>query len=156
MASAPDSGEPLAVGATEADAARNRAMGAGLVDDPYPVFHQLLERCPVENGSLSKHFPNPLSRTFEGVVEDRTITVHGYEPALEALRQASVLSSEGFYGPAINMAIGKSILGMDEPEHRRMRLLLQPAFSKLKMERWKGDIIQPVVDELLLRIKPLG
>jgi cytochrome P450 len=148
--------EPVRVGATEADAARNRAMGAGVVDDPYPVFHELLEQCPVERGSLNRHFPNPLRRTFDGVVEDRTITVHGYEPALEALRQASVLSSEGFYGPAINLAIGKSILGMDEPEHRRMRLLLQPAFSKIKMERWKGDIIQPVVDEHLLRIKPLG
>ena len=56
----------------------------------------------------------------------------------------------------LNMAIGKSVIGMDEPEHRRMRLLLQPAFSKIKMERWKGDIIQPVVDEHLLRIKPLG
>ncbi len=156
MASAPDKGEVLAVGATEADAARNRAMGAGVVDDPYPVFHELLQQCPVERGSLSRHFPNPASRTFAGVDEDRTITVHGYEHALEALRQASVLSSEGFYGPAINMAIGKSILGMDEPEHRRMRLLLQPAFSRIKMEHWKGDIIQPVVDEHLLRIKPLG
>ncbi len=148
--------EPVRVGATDADAARNSAMGAGVVDDPYPVFHELLERCPVERGSLSRHFPNPLSRRFEGVVEDRTITVHSYEAGLEALRQASVLSSEGFYGPALNDAIGKSVIGMDEPEHRRMRLLLQPAFSKLKMEQWKGDIIQPIVDEHLLRIKPLG
>jgi len=45
---------------------------------------------------------------------------------------------------------------MDEPEHRRMRLLLQPAFSRLKMERWKGDIIEPIVDEHLMRIKPRG
>ena len=92
--------EPVMVGATEADAARNRAMGAGVVDDPYPVFHELLERCPVEHGSLNQHFPNPMSRRFEGLLEDRTVTVHGYEPGLEALRQAEVLSSEGFYGPA--------------------------------------------------------
>lgn len=45
---------------------------------------------------------------------------------------------------------------MDEPEHRRMRLLLQPAFSRAKMERWKTEIIQPVVDEHLLRIRPRG
>ena len=152
----PAPAEPLRVGATEADAARNLAMGAGIVDDPYPVFHELLQQCPVEKGSLGKHFPNPMSRRFEGIVEDRTVTVHGYEPGVEALRQADVLSSEGFYGPALNMAIGKSVIGMDEPEHRRMRLLLQPAFAKMKMERWKGDIIQPVVDEHLLRIKPLG
>ena len=82
--------------------------------------------------------------------------MHAYEPGQDALRQADVLSSEGFYGPALNLAIGKSVIGMDEPEHRRMRLLLQPAFTKPKMERWKGDIIQPVVDEHLLRIKPLG
>ena len=157
MTTEPTVSEPkISVGATEADAARNAAMGAGIVDDPYPVFHELLARCPVEHGSLAQHFPNPLSRQYEGVVEDRTVTVHAYEPTLEALRQADVLSSEGFYGPALNLAIGKSVIGMDEPEHRRMRLLLQTAFSKPKMERWKGDIIQPVVDEHLLRIRPLG
>ena len=144
------------VGATEADAARNAAMGAGVVDDPYPVFHELLRECPVERASLGRHFPNPQSRQFEGIDEDRTITAHAHEACLEALRQAKVLSSEGFYGPALNVAIGKSVIGMDEPEHRRMRLLLQPAFSRLKMERWKADIIQPIVDEHLLRIKPLG
>lgn len=146
----------VTVGATEADAARNRAMGAGVVDDPYPVFHELLQQCPVERGSLLQHFPNPASRQFEGIVEDRTITAHSYEAGVEVLRQAEALSSERFYGPALNAAIGKSVIGMDEPEHRRMRLLLQTAFSKAKMERWKGTIIQPVVDEHLLRIQPLG
>jgi cytochrome P450 len=144
------------VGATEADAARNLAMGAGLVDDPYPLFHELIARCPVEYGSLLQHFPNPASRQFEGVVADRTITAHAYEAGVDALRQSEALSSEKFYGPALNAAIGQSVIGMDEPEHRRMRLLLQTAFSKAKMERWKGSIIQPVVDEHLLRIRPLG
>ncbi len=144
------------VGATEADAARNRAMGAGLVDDPYPVFRELLRECPVERGSLLQHFPNPASRQFDGIAADRTVTAHGYEVGIEVLRQSDVLSSEQFYGPALNAAIGKSVIGMDEPEHRRMRLLLQTAFSKPKMDRWKGSIIQPVVDEHLLRIRPSG
>jgi cytochrome P450 len=157
LVSEPGVREPkISVGATEADAARNRAMGAGLVDDPYPLFHELVARCPVEHGSLLQHFPNPASRQFDGVVEDRTITAHAYDAGVEVLRQAEALSSEKFYSPALNAAIGKSVIGMDEPEHRRMRLLLQTAFSKAKMERWKGSIIQPVVDEHLLRVRPLG
>jgi cytochrome P450 len=93
---------------------------------------------------------------YDGVVDDKTVTVHSYELGLEVLRQSAALSSEGFYGPALNMAIGKSVIGMDEPEHRRMRLLLQPAFARTKMARWKRDIIQPIVDEHLERIRPRG
>lgn len=55
------------VGATEADVARNRAMGGGIVDDPYPVFRELLACCPVERGNLDQHFPNPDRRVFDGV-----------------------------------------------------------------------------------------
>ena len=44
------------VGRSEVDEARNRSFGAGLVDDPYPVYHRLLRECPVQHGGVSQHF----------------------------------------------------------------------------------------------------
>ena len=148
---------PVMVGATEADAVRNRGMGAGVVDDPYPVFQDLLRRCPVEHGAISDHFPGAMQRRIpDPDAEARRVTAHGYELVTDALRQADVLSSEKGYEKTLNAAIGKSVVGMDEPEHRRMRLLLQSAFSRMSVAAWESDIIQPVVDEHLMRIRPLG
>jgi len=145
-------------GATEADARRNRELGgAGLVEDPYPVYHQLLKRCPIEHGSLDQHFPSLMHDLDGEGADDGAITVHGYQPSRDALSQADVLSSEEEERYAgFNLVIGRSVLGMDEPDHRRMRLLLQPAFSKKNMEQWKDEIIQPIVDEYLRRIRSLG
>jgi hypothetical protein len=110
---------------------------------------------PGDGARDQPHFPNPLSRRFEGVVEDRTITVHAYEAGLEALRRAC--------SPPRRSTARRSTCHREERDRdgragasTGMRLLLQPAFSKLKMEQWKGDIIQPIVDEHLRSIKPLG
>jgi cytochrome P450 len=45
---------------------------------------------------------------------------------------------------------------MDEPEHRRMRNLLQGAFSKREMAWWETEIIRPVVDHHLGAIASQG
>jgi cytochrome P450 len=145
----------MRVGATEAEAERNRGMGAGVVDDPYPQFHQLLEQCPVEHGNLADHFPDAHPHSTLDRESAPRITVHAYDAVREVFRRANTLSSEAGYD-TFNRAIGKSVVGMDEPEHRRIRLLLQPAFSRASVERWEGRIIQPIVDVQLLRIRPLG
>ena len=36
--------------------ARDRAMGIGVVDDPYPRYHELREQCPVHHGTLTGAF----------------------------------------------------------------------------------------------------
>ena len=55
------------VGANAADRARNRGMGAGLVDDPYPIYDALRESGPVHEGAISekpmlRHLPFSTSR----------------------------------------------------------------------------------------------
>src|SRR5262245_52312308 len=149
-------GPDVLVGATESVAAHNLGAGAGIVYDVYPTYHELVARCPVERGRLHEHFDNPLGWQYEARTFDGEITVHGYAQVQEMFRQSSVLSSAASYDDMLTRSIGPSIIGMDEPEHRRMRILLQPAFSKIAMEQWKGDIIQTVVDEHLGRIRPWG
>jgi cytochrome P450 len=149
-------GPDVVVGATESVAAHNLGAGAGIVYDVYPTYHELLERCPVEHGRLHDHFATPLGWQYELRNSDGEITVHGYGQVQEMFRQSWVLSSAASYDEMLNESIGPSIIGMDEPEHRRMRMLLQPGFSRIAIERWKGEIIKPIVDEHLERIRPSG
>ena len=143
------------VGGSDLEIERNRTFGAGIVDNPYPVMHELRGRCPVHAVGIADNYPGmkglrPLVPT--GV---QTYSTYSYEAALEVLRRPGEFASEPFYAQ-LRASIGPSVLGMDEPEHRRMRMLVQPAFAKREMERWKERIIRPIVDEHFDRIAPLG
>jgi len=143
------------VGGSDAEVARNRMFGAGVVNDPYPTMHRLRAQCPVHAGALAEQFPG-----MEGlrplVPEGRPeLATYGYETALDVLRRSEDFASAPFYA-GLTASIGPSVISMDEPEHRRMRSLVQPAFARREMERWKERIIRPIVDEHLERIAPLG
>ena len=45
--------------------------------------------------------------------------------------------------------MGELILGMDGDEHRRYRALVAHAFRRSALERWRRDLIEPVVGHLL-------
>ena len=63
-------------------------MGAGIVDDPYPVFHELLAAVPGGARQPHQHFPNPAEPSVRG--HRRGSHGHGarLRARLEALRQA--------------------------------------------------------------------
>jgi cytochrome P450 len=143
------------VGGSDAEVARNRTFGAGIVNDPYPTMQHLRAVCPVHDGAIAAHFP-----AMEGLrplVPETTATfsTYGYEAGVDVLRRPEDFASGPFYA-GLSASIGPSVIGMDDPEHRRMRSLVQPAFARREMERWKERIIRPIVDEHLDRIEPLG
>jgi cytochrome P450 len=47
------------------------------------------------------------------------------------------------------MVMGRTILEMDEPEHRMQRALVAPAFRSKMLERWESDLVAVVVNELI-------
>ena len=49
--------------------------------------------------------------------------------------------------------MGRTILQMDEPEHRLHRALVSPTFRSKVLERWEGDLVQQVVNELIDRLR---
>ena len=49
----------------------------------------------------------------------------------------------------MGLVMGKTILQMDEPEHRLHRALVSPTFRSKVLEQWEGDLVQRVVDELI-------
>jgi cytochrome P450 len=144
-----------AVGGSDDEVLRNRTFGAGVVDDPYPTFHALRAACPVQVGSVPDQFP-----AMEGLralvpAGRASRSAYSYEAVVDVLRRPEDFASAPFYA-GMNESIGPSVIGMVEPEHRRMRSLVQPAFARRLMEDWKRTIIRPIVDEHLDRIAPLG
>jgi cytochrome P450 len=138
-------GEPASVGRSEVDEARNRSFGAGLVDDPYPTYHRLLRECPVHAGGIAQHFgvTNAIEATG-----DSLFTVHSFRECVDILKSDTSFTNQ-WYEPSLNVMIGPNMLGMDEPQHKRFRLLVQRAFSKREMRWWRSDIVEPIVKRQL-------
>jgi cytochrome P450 len=143
------------VGAFDAEVERNRTFGAGIVDDPYPTLHRLRSACPVHPGTLEEQFPGMEGHRPMMPTGVPTFATYDYDAALDVLRRSDDFASAPFYA-GLSASIGQSVIGMDEPDHRRMRSLVQPAFARREMERWGRRIIGPIVDEHLDRIAPLG
>jgi cytochrome P450 len=141
------------VGRSEADEARNRSFGAGVVDDPYPTYRELLAACPVHRGGVGEPFGVPTA--FDAYADRGLTTVYGYREVVEVLRNDARFANR-WYDASLNLMLGPNMLGMDEPEHKRHRLLLQRAFSKREMRWWRTDIVEPIVHRLLDELAPKG
>ena len=127
----------------------NRAMGAGIVQNPYPDFAAMRE----------KHLVPADVRSLLGLDADAELdfdpgdvpplfTVSSYEAVQEVLRDNTRFSSSG-YAEVMGAVMGHTILEMDEPEHHAYRSLIQQAFSRKAMEMWEAELVGPIVDELI-------
>jgi cytochrome P450 len=127
-----------------ANEARDRSMGIGVVDDPYPTYHAQRAACPVHAGALSDAFG---FKGTDGMLHpDRDhVTVYSY-PLVEAVLKDTATYSSAWYDPQLVPSIGRSILHMDPPEHQRHRLVATGAFSKREMEWWETDYVRPAAN----------
>jgi len=136
------------------NAARDAAMGIGIVDDPYPLYHELRERCPVHEGALSAQFG------FEGsdaaLHPDRRHVVALSHARVEAILKDTDTFSSSWYDPQLVPSIGRSILHMDPPEHQRHRLVVQPAFSQSEMRWWQSEYVEPACHHYIDRFAARG
>jgi cytochrome P450 len=117
---------------------------SGEIRDPYPRLAELRQQHPVHSGPIDigdgLHEPDP-SRP-------PPVTVLGFDESVQVLRDNETYSNSVYEG-VIGLVMGKTILQMDEPEHRLQRALVSPTFRSKVLERWEGDLVQRVVDELL-------
>ncbi len=132
----------------------DRAYGAGVVRDPYPTYQKLRRECPVH--PLGAHEMFGLGLAFERPEGTPPLfTVLSHDAVSEVLRDAERFSSKA-YESTMGLVMGRTILQMDEPEHRRYRGIVQKAFSKQALERWERDLIQPVVTDHVERFAARG
>jgi cytochrome P450 len=119
----------------------NRAMGAGVVTDPYPGFADLRARGPLVRTDLGFQ-----GEAVEGMPDlFQAVT---YDAVHEVLRDGARFSSSG-YVEVMGAVMGHTILEMDEPEHHAYRSLIQQAFTRKAMESWETELVVPVIDELI-------
>jgi len=117
---------------------------SGNIRDPYPLMGELRRRSPVHVGPIdlgdgaSEADPN----------RPPPVTVFGFDEAVQVLRDNETYSSTVYEG-IMGAVMGRTILQMDEPEHRLHRALVSPTFRSKVLEQWEGDLVQRVVNELI-------
>ena len=136
------------IGANAADRARNRATGAGTIDDPYPHYDKMRETGTVHEGAISESFgltemPDTLIATGR-----KQFSCYDWETVDTVMRDAETYSSE-WYQQSLGIVIGRSMIQMGGTEHRRHRALVQPGFTRREMELWQKRWVQPMVDRIL-------
>lgn len=104
---------------------------AGDVRDPYPGFH-------------AKRTETPVLTHADGSVE-----IYTYDLNAEVMRD-NVTFCSGSIRELMSVAMGPyPLVGMDEPEHRRLRSLVAQAFRQRMLAHWDEDLVVPVVDGMI-------
>src|SRR5437588_11954631 len=52
--------------------------------------------------------------------------------------------------------MGRTLLELEGAEHRASRALVSPSFRTVLLERWRGELVEVVVHELIDRFAPRG
>jgi cytochrome P450 len=116
----------------------------GTIRNPYPALHALRRESPVHVG--------PIDLGEGAEIADPTrpapVTVLGFDEVVQVLRDNETYSSN-VYGEVVGMVMGRTMLEMDEPEHRAIRTLVAPSFRSKMLERWEEELVARVVNELI-------
>jgi cytochrome P450 len=123
---------------------------SGKMRDPYPRMQELRRECPVHSGPVDLGEGSDDLGEAEMADPNRPapITVFGFEETVQVLRDNDTYSSSVYEG-IMGLVMGKTILQMDEPEHRISRAMVSSSFRSKILERWEGDLVSMVVNELV-------
>ena len=125
---------------------------SGDMRDPYPRMHELRRQSPVHSGPVNLGNddapPADLSRPAP-------ITVFGFDEVVQVLRDGETYSSRVYEG-VMGTVMGRTILQMDEPEHRINRALVSQSFRSKVLEHWEESLVAVVVNELIDRFVDRG
>ena len=125
----------------------NRSVGAGVVENPYPLLAMARSKGPMLKENLEAEL---LAAEVDPQVTmgPEVFTAFSYDAVQTVLRDGETFSSAG-YADVMGAVMGHTILEMDEPEHHTYRGLVQQAFSRKAMERWEEEAVGPIVDECI-------
>jgi len=134
------------------------SLGTGLIEDPFPIWADLLEKGPVHKGTLSECMGMPAERSGNLYKPGFTYySVLGFAAASEVYTRKDDFSSEFFHDLGIPQQFGDSILSMDGLRHRRYRDLIQVHFQPAAANSWwREKVIVPLVDQLIAKFEKDG
>ena len=119
-------------------------MVGGTIRDPYPELHELARRSPVHTGPIDLGEGADLADP----TKPAPVTVFGFDEVVQVLRDHETYSSV-VYADVMGTVMGRTILQMDEPEHRTIRSLVAGSFRSKMLERWEEELVAVVVNELV-------
>jgi len=119
---------------------------AGDLRDPYPDLADKRRNQPVEATTYASF--------IEGL-EQTTYVVHRYEDVVAVLRDNVTYSSSAIRALMAPVMGDYVLVGMDEPEHKRLRALVSVAFRQRSLAAWE-PYAQSVVDGYLDRVIERG
>jgi cytochrome P450 len=119
-------------------------MVGGNIEDPYPMLRDLLRQSAVHTGAIDIGEGAALADPSK----PPPVTVFGFDEVVQVLRDNETYTS-AVYEDVVGMVMGRTILQMDEPEHRTIRALVAPSFRSKMLERWEEELVAVVVNELV-------
>jgi cytochrome P450 len=136
--------ETLGTTAVSFDPFELKDVVSGTILDPYPRMHELRRQSPVHTGPVDLGDGMPLS----GPSGPAPVTVFGFDEVVSVLRDNETYSSTVYEG-LMGSVMGRTILQMDEPEHRMARAMVSQSFRSKVLERWEETLVAVVVNELI-------
>jgi len=113
---------------------------------PYEQWNHARQHCPVIREEGFSFTEDPALPRF---------TVTTFQDADEVLRDWRTFSAS-INGQVMRPYMGELMLGLDGDEHRRYRNLVAYAFRRSTLERWRGGLVELVIEQLLDDIAPAG
>ena len=98
---------------------------------------------------------NPFAEVRSGAIGDLGVTVLGYDECQTVLTHPDTFSSS-IYDQIMGPVMGRTLLELEGVEHRASRALVSPSFRTALLERWRSELVEVVVHELIDRFAPRG
>jgi cytochrome P450 len=109
-------------------------------------------------GAREKHrvmVGNPIVETPAQNLDMAGVTVLGYDECQAVLTDSQNFSSS-IYQNIMGPVMGRTLLEQEGDEHRASRALVSPLFRAKLLERWRTELVEVVVHELIDRFAPRG
>lgn len=98
---------------------------------------------------------NPFAEVRRGKIGDLGVTVLGYDECQTVLTHPDTFSSS-IYEQIMGPVMGRTLLELQGAEHRASRALVSPSFRSVLLERWRTELVEVVVHELIDQFAPRG
>jgi cytochrome P450 len=98
---------------------------------------------------------SPFSETSSQTLGSAGVTVLGYDECQTVLTHPDTFSSS-IYEQIMGPVMGRTLLELEGAEHRASRALVSPSFRSALLERWRSELLEVVVHELIDRFAPRG
>ncbi|MBM3671722.1 MAG: cytochrome P450 [Actinobacteria bacterium] len=114
--------------------------------DPYPRLAECRRSKPIATRN---------ARDEHGNIVD-AFEVYRYDDVAAVMRDNTTFSSESIRADMAPVMGEHVLVGMDEPDHKRLRSLVQFPFRPKSIAHWEDELVRPVVDGMIDRFVDRG